>query len=463
MTIRRRLAAFATLGAGGWGINFLTLAALARTLGQDAFGLLTFGLSLASLATTLAGPGLNLWGVRAVARDPRRAAQYVVLVNGTQFVLGLFAYAALTAIAFSYFAPPERNIALLCGLMLFTTAGGIQWLCQGLERYDLIGALQFLTAALTYSGVVALVHGPEDVVRVPIVMAGAQLASAIGIGFIASRRGLGAWSIRADEILPVLRQAIPLGVSTIFVLVLHHANTVILQFYRGASEVGVFSTGFRLVELITVAPTVVASVFLPRLSRLHSRDAGQTEGEMRRFVQVAMGAAFLPAAILLAESTEVTRGLYGPEFVSAPQVVQLMSVAVLFNFASITYLMGTIAMGQDRAFVTSIAVGLVVSVGGGFLTVPSAGFWGAAIVFASIDCAIWLALLPAYRRSFGTVFLREWLRPVVAAAIFLAWSATASALGVGFGPRLSIAVLLYLLIVAPRYIRLIRNVSVPVN
>lgn len=437
-------------GAAAWGMNFVTLAYTARALDKEAFGLLNFGLSIAAYATVLVCPGLNIWGVRAIAQDRQRAGRYLILVNLTQAALAVVAYLTLFLIASFFFDTAERQITLVAGLSLFAFAAGAQWVCQGLERFKLIGGAQVTTSAVTLLGVLVFVRFPADVYLIPLITAASQMLTA-GMLFVFLHRSVAILFSKLEWcwVGAALRASVPLGMSTVMITILHYANNVILQFYRGSAELGLFSAGFRLVEVLTMVPGLITTIFLPRLSRMFNMDHPRVRQEMGWYVSLTMSLAFLPGVIFAVEAPELIRIIYGPQFAQAVDVLRVMGFAVVFNYAAVAYIMGLIAVGRDQAYLWSIFAAMVLSVIGGLLAVPRFGLGGATVTVASLDFATWLVTLPTHRKVFGSLFLSEWAQPIVAGTALAVWLLMAGGFGLPFWLRVPVGALLYLAIVIP--------------
>lgn len=434
------------LGAAGgvaWTLNIIGLAYTARVLGSVTFGLLAFGLSIAAYAAVLAAPGLNVWGIRAVSRDVGAAGRYLAIVNGTQLVLGIVAY-AITALGAAILLPAnEAGLVIATAIGVFSLGVGVQWLCQSLERYDLIGISQLITGVATLALIVALVRGPADVVRVPVAMlAGQAIAGAATLVLLARTGRLRSIRIRFGESLQALRTSLALGVAPILITILHHANTLILQLTRGAADVGLFTSGYRLIEMLGIAPTLVTSLFFPRLARSPAGGPAWVE-DMRGFVTLTMALAFFPALVMAIEGGEIARTLYGSDYQQAGPVIRIMSFGVLFNFAAIAYLMGVLAAHRDRAYLVSLGLTAVVSVGGGIALVPAFGLFAATVIVSALDLVTWLLTLPVHRRVAGTIYLGAWVRPGGAALVTGLWLVLSPQVGVPFLARLVGAGLLY--------------------
>lgn len=440
----------ATAGGLSWLLHSIRIIYSARVLGPSAFGLLTFGLSVVTCATILVNGGLLVWGVRAIAQNRQQAGSILVIINGIQFVLACVAYAALVVIASAFFSPLERQITLVAGSILFAMAGSMQWVCMGLEQFKLLGLAQSAMNLLALLVTVVLVRAPSDVAMVPLITAGSQLLAAGVLLVLLHRQGwLHVGSIAWQSIGSMIRSSLPLGFSGSMMIIVQHANNLLLQFFRGPAALGLFSAPYNLVEIQSLITRVIANVFLPRLSNVYATRPEQLPHEIERYVRLMISVAVLPALLLLVEAPHIIHLLYGEQFIPAVGVLRAIGFALVFNIAASVYTTGLLAMHEDRTYFWSIGTAMLLSVGGGIVLVPAYGVAGATAVVASLDCAIWLVTLPSYQRTMHSSFLLAWVRPLLAGAALACWLLLAAWAHLSFWIRLPGGVALYLLLVVP--------------
>lgn len=426
-------------------IGLVALGYPARILGPENFGLVGLGTTLAAYASILLSPGLLTWGMRAVARDRARAGEYLVIVNATQIVLACLSYSALVAYSLLFLPIElERLVVLVCGLTLFNAALSVDWVFNGLELMRVPAWIGTVTATLTVVALFSLVHSPQDI------LVYAALGPAVSLTSIAISYGVLLRRGRVRLIMPgpgafrqTLLDSLPLGVMAALVVILHYANNLIVQAYLGTLTLGVFLAAFRLLELTIIVPSVLAAVFLPRLARFVVTNTGAAVRDARVFAQVHMIAAFFIAALMFAEAPTIIDIVYGSKYIGAIELLRVMAVAVIFNYAICGYTNCLISFGRDRVMVMVVVVSAVVAVGGGLWLVPRIGALGAALVVAGIDFSGWLVSLPFYRRTIGTLQFEIWLRPMLGGLCVTVTCLLLQVVGMPFWIRVPVATLAY--------------------
>jgi len=433
--------------------GLVTLGYAARTLGPAAYGMCAFATAAAAYASILLSPGLTTWGTRTIAQDRSKAGQTLLVVNLLQLALAVVAYAALagfTVLAIS--DPTQRVILLLAGLILFTTALGVEWVFAGLELMRINALVGAGIAVATAVALLSLVRSPAEVYYYAAFPAAfGLLAFLAGWGLLYRYRIRLEWPSLATLGAAVV-DSLPLGLTMALVTIWLHANHLIVRGFLGTEALGVFAAAFRLVALSWMVPVMLASVFMPRLARVVKERRHRAAQEVRTFVRVHLVIAIPIAATMAAEAPALVALVFGPQYTTAVPLVRVLAVAVVFSFAKASYEHSLIAFSEDRALFRVVAVSCVVAVGGGLVLVPWLGTIGAAAAVAAMHVAGWIAALPALRRITGSFDAGGWVLPLAGAGLAIALSLVLQAAGVPFWIRVAACGAVYLAAVW-RYVR----------
>jgi len=433
----------ATLFTKAIGVAILGWAA--RHLGPEGYGIVGFGLSISAYAAILLSPGLMTWGVREVARERESAGRLVVIINGTQTVLATLGIVGTAVFAYGWLENPvERNVVILSSLVLITQGLSVNWALNGLELIRVNAGIDVIYSVGNALGLVLFVRQPDDIYAMPIlalVLATARTAAGYPILLMAIGKRL-QWPTR-QQVFTALWASLPLGVMSAIHVVLHYTNNLIIRGYMGPAELGEYLAGFRLVELAATIPTVLSGAFFPRLARSAKESPEKAAQEAQLFAKVHMVPAFFGAVMMLVEAQGVVDLLYGAAYQDAVILVQIMSLALFFNFAICGYSNCLLGFGKDRVMLVVLCASAITSIGGGFALVPIYGALGGAIAIAAVDLAGWLVSLPTYRREIGPLNLQSWFKPAVGAAFVGAVCLGLQHYNVPFLVRLPLAFLAY--------------------
>jgi O-antigen/teichoic acid export membrane protein len=395
----------------------ITLGYAARVLGPDNYGMVGFGTSIAAYASIFLSPGLATWGTRAIARNQVGAGKQFIIVNTTRLLLAILSYSVLIVFTFTTIEnPSERKIILYCGLTLFNLALAVDWVFNGLELMRIPAFLGVLNVTFSTIGLLVFVRSPENVFVLPLIGVTSGFV-VLGLGYILLLKSIKIKIVKPSlaDFRIMLLSSLPLGMMVAIVVVLHHANNLIIRAYLGPASLGIFLAAFRLLELATTVPSILAQVFLPRLARVVVQAPETAKREARIFGQVHMSLAFFIAAFMFIEAPTIINVIYGQKYLASINILRLMAFAVIFNYAICGYTNTLISYGRDKVMLMVVIGSVIVSVGGGLLLVPRLGIIGAGIVIAGVDLVGWLISLPHYRRMVNGLNFGIWLRPVLGA------------------------------------------------
>ena len=427
-------------------LGLATLGWAARHLGPELYGQIGFGLSVTAYASILLSPGLTAWGVRAIAQDRTAAGRLLIIVNGTQFLLSLVGFLGATVFAFTSLPDPqERMVVMLSAMNLLLQALSADWVLNGLELARITAGFGVVVSLLSTIGLLTWVHGPADLYHVPI-LAFLSGAASIGGSYWVIVRHLRVhleWPTWL-QVTSALRASLPLGIMAALVVVLHYANSLIVRGFMGERELGVYLSSYRLVELASTIPTILAGAFFPRLARTVVGAPDQAAREAQLFARVHIVPGMLVAAMMLTEPDAIIGVIYGAKYAEAIPLLRIMAPAVLFNYAICGYTNCLISYGRDRVMLAVVIVSTIVSVGGGLLLVPRYGALGGAIAIAFVDLSGWLVSVPAYRKAVGSLQLGVWRWPFVGAVCSGAVTLALHAVNVPWPVRIPLACACYL-------------------
>lgn len=394
----------------------------ARVLGVLEYGRYSYAASLAALALVGMDLGLNTLFVRDGAREPGRvgelAGSLLAIKTGLALLvgLGLFLYCRLEGVsrADTALVLAVALAQMFWGMMEFSAAG-----LNALERMDqeaLVRTSGRLAALALCGGLFwagwrlwGLVGG---------LAAANAWAMLLGLWFL---RRHGPFRLRLDWgfLAYLAREALPLALTNVFVLVYFRVDVVMLE-AMGSSfkEIGLYAAGVRLVDGVGVVPLLVARSLLPVLSSLAGRDPAALLKLYRQGQRLLLILA-VPAALgLWAVRQELVTAIYGAGFARTGPVFWFLAPSLIFMFLTFLQLNTLTVLGlQNRAaLVTGVCAGL--NVGLNLILIPTHGFMGAAAATLATNVCLFCLCAWFIRRRLGpTGLLAHIPRPMAAAAV----------------------------------------------
>jgi O-antigen/teichoic acid export membrane protein len=385
----RRVARNVAARTGGELVAKLTSIAffvvMARELGRQGFGDFTFAFSLTSLLLVASGFGTEDLIAREVARDHRRAEEFLGDVATVKFLMSIALVALAVLIATLGDHPPEAVTAVYLvgtGIAFQTMSRTWYALLQAFERMEFV-ALALIVERTTVAvvGIAVLLSGGGLVTVSIVVAAGAALGLLVTIAslhrFVAAVR----WRVSIARWLPLIRAGVPIGLAYLIFMVLLRLDTVLLGLMRGGednSEVGVYGAAFRLLEGTFFVSAAVCGATMPWFARQQAGDSRALASGFELGLKLIAG-LLMPFGVAFAVRAEdIVDLVYGSSYAGAALPLAMLGVTVVAF--GINNLIATALTARDRPgrFVRIAIVCTVENVALNLLLIPRYGADAAA-------------------------------------------------------------------------------------
>ena len=390
------------------GLALATLQAIltARLLGPEGYGIVAYVLSLVMIFAMVALLGTHTLAVREVAKHQK--------TGDAKSLAGFIRTCRAVALAAS---------VCVSGLWILGT-----WFFA--EHFFPIGfvALLFPVVALTLQsqsmlqgwGVVALAQAPNLVLR-PFLMVSALTVTALTslsitpVSYLTTALFAAllamtlAWIIvrKRTRDLPIAsgygfarlgRSAAPFFMISVIALLMGEINTLMLTWWAGAEETGLFQPIARVTPVLMLGMQSVAVRFGPRVSEFWtSGEIDRLQALTRQVTLASTGFTMLAAAALVLFG-EWILGLFGAAFVVNASALIWVAGAQIFNAACGPVNLLLTMSDKAGAAVWPRIIALLVNVALGTALIPAHGALGAAIAMSGGIVAWNIAMLIAVRR-----------------------------------------------------------------
>jgi O-antigen/teichoic acid export membrane protein len=394
----------------------------ARILGAEEFGLYSYAATLAALALVGMDLGLNMLFVREGAQQPRVVGDYA----GTLLVLKL-TLAGLVMLALLGFCVAKGHTENLIGLVLAVALMQVFWGLSelgvaglnALERMDqeaLVKSTGRLAALLLAGGLLFWGAGLWGLVW------GLMLANAYAAGlslWLLKKRAGFHLKMERGFFSFLAREALPLALTNIFVLVFVRIDIVMLELMgHPYKEIGWYAAGIRVIDGVGIVAALVAGASLPVLSQLAKQDLKKTS-HLYRQVQRLLLLVGLPAAVgLWGVRDHVALNVFGPDYAQTARAFWWLAPVLAFLFVNFLQLNTLTALGKQKLCALSTGLCVLVNVGLNLWLIPAHGFMGAAASTLMTEVVLFglCAWFIQTRLGPSGLLSRAW-RPALAAGI----------------------------------------------
>ena len=337
---------------------------LAARLGTEGYGKIEFSFNVVFWLVLLVRDGLEVIAAREIARHPRLIRPLVNHLLALKMLLALGLLAGLVAVGtLTLRGPTERAILCVYGLMLLTTALGLDYVYRGIERMGLVAISLVLRTLVYAAGVLLSVGSAERIVWVPAWLAAGE---ACGIALVWAcyirRFGMPRPSLDGARFVKVV-----IGRGRLVYLiqmaqaVIGSVDFLIVGLMSRWADVGLYSAPHRLTMAVLTFALIFQQVVLPGLSRSWRSTPESSRTALDTLVRVLM-IGLVPIAVgttLLAGP--MVRGLMRAEY-SGASVLLAIGIwrAPLLGLAFL-YQTALIALNREAAGVRLLIAGAVIS------------------------------------------------------------------------------------------------------
>lgn len=381
---------------------------VARYLGPERFGLLSYVVSfvaLFSIATTL---GLDSVIVRELVSNPDERNRLL----GTAFVLRIVgSFVVLVILAVTVFFTGNDGftrllIFIIAAGLLFQSFGVIQFYFEAkvLSKYHAFSQLAALSI-ISAAKLVFIFMGLPLIYFASATVAESILLSA-GLIMVYARQKLSvlAWRFSFTLAKGLLRDSWPLILSGAAVSVYMRIDQVMIKQMLNTNEaVGQYAAAVKLSEVWYFIPMILCNSLFPAIINARNKDSQLYHGRMQKLYGLMLWTALPISLFVTLLASDIIHFLYGPAYSQAGPVLAIYIWQGPFVFLGAASGKFLIAENYTGISFARTFVGMVVNVIANIILIPRYGINGAALA----------TVLSYFVAVFGIVFVRKTRSQVV--------------------------------------------------
>ena len=398
-------------------MTLVTTGVVARVVEPGGLGVLSFCGAFVGYFAIAGMLGLDLLGMRDIARRP--AELHAIVRDVVSLRLALHAV-VLVAFGIAVWAVPRgpefKAVLVVQGLTLVGQAVSLEWVYQGAERMGVVAVRNVVAGVLQLVATLALVRDSGDVVWAAAAQSGAVLV--VGVGLLASyRRDFGSLSLRVDlaRWRALIREAAPFAASLIMIAVYYQVDKLLLGVLRGDVETGLYEAAYRIAAMALVPVQILGQAFYPSLSSAFG-DTSRMRSTAEGYVRVNLGIG-LPVAFGSGLMAGPLLGLVaGPAYSAATVPLVVLTANIAVTCLSMGYSHPLLAWNRQRLYMGIMGLGAAVNVALNLMLIPEHGPLGAAWATLGSGLTVLGAVLLAHVRITGRAYGSTTVRVMLATA-----------------------------------------------
>lgn len=386
-------------------VSLFVLIAVARYYGADEYGAYAYVFAIAQLFAVIGQMGLDGLLTRDLVNNPNDHAR----VLGTAGALRLAGYlvGAVACLGYGLLLPAHSSIEkwlfLSAFLFIVFTPGQMvldNWFRSRVEaRYSSIARMTgTVSGGLMKIGIILL---GGSVIAVGFAQAASVAIMVAVLVPLFLRRGgvpLRRWHFDSAKARQMLSESWLVFMGAVFALIYLKIDQVMLRWWAGPAEVGVYAVAARVSEVFYFIPAALVTSFFPRLITLHKESKELFDD---RFKSLLVLLAMLGYGIMIGVfifGPILIQLAFGEAYAAAAPVLMVHVCSMPFIFMRYAFSRWIVIERYNVFSVVSQGVGALVNVVLNVILIPPYGMMGAAVAtLISYAGASYFALLLSAR------------------------------------------------------------------
>lgn len=410
-------------------VNLFVWAMIARHLGPESLGHLSYALAFASLIHVLGAFGLGDLLTRELVKDSDRINTLI----GTVFILRLLiAMPILSLLAVFLYQLPDPGavrivVFIISAAILFQNFNVIDSYFQSIVQSRFVVKCQLATLILSSSLKLSLIYYDASLVWIALsyLVDAIFYAATLCIVYTQERGNLFRWSFDARTARQLLKESLPLLIAGFAILSYMKTDQLMLNWMHSPIEVGYYGAALRLTEAWLFVPIALVTSLFPGIVQARAGSAENFQSKMQDLYNMATLLSFSAGVVFLFASELVTELVYGENYSRTALIMQIhgfCGIFILFRVISGKWLL--IENLTKHSLYRSL-VGVVFNVVFNYIFIPKWGAVGAAACSLATYVVVGYLydfLLPLFR-SQAVMKSKALLIPLSVKSIFCSKSA----------------------------------------
>ncbi len=398
---------------------FLSLTYMARYLGVEKFGILSFALSFAGILIIFADLGLSTLMTREVARDRSMIEKYIINVIILKvFLVILTSFFSLGLIYYLNYDAITILVIFLVILSFFFNSFSLTFysLFQALEAMEYQSLGQVLNSLFLLIGVLVVIYLGLDILGIAAAYFITGIIITVYTVTVYIRRfSLPKINFNLDFSKDLLKKALPLSFALIFSSIAFRIDTVILALLVGNVAVGLYTSSYRLIEVLVFIPSVFTAAIYPVASNFYISSHDSLKIVHKKSIEY-LTMASIPIVVLgTMMANEIILLIYGSQFTDAVIALQILIWATPFIFLSFVFATLIVSINKQKLALKIAMISMIVNIVLNLIFIPLFSYVGSSfitVITELTDFALYFLFLSHY--LYRVELEKIILKPVIA-------------------------------------------------
>jgi len=340
--------------------GFLYMMCMARYLGAEGYGVISFALAFTGMFSILTDMGLQLLTVREVARYKELASKYLGNIITLKVVLGIITFLLIfLSINLMGYPPLTKYVVYVIAFYVILNSFNLAFysIYQAYERMEYVGIGNIISSFLLFIGVLIGIYLNLNVLGFALIYA---VVSGIVLLYNITVTLWEFLKIKLEIDLEfwkeILKKALPFALSSVFVAIYFWADSVMLSYMVGDKAVGIYNAAYRLVYVLLFIPAIYFTSIYPILSKMYLQSQNKISFIYHRSLKYITIVGLLIGIVTTLFAEQIILFIYGYEYLESAVALKILIWAVVFSFMAhaTVYTLNSINKPQIYTIITGI-------------------------------------------------------------------------------------------------------------
>lgn len=356
---------------------------VARYLGPQDFGVLSYALAVMSIFTAISRLGMDSILVRDVAAYPCRGSAYVSTAFALMSAASVIGFVLLAVI--TYYFEPQKEVQWAVWLvgfgLIFQASLVVDFNFQGQVKSKYSSIAKSIALAVSSIIKVYLVIIQADFIYIAISYGLDYILTALALYVMHAYKRQPSFIKGFDRSLvwPLLKSAWPMVLAAVATILYMRIDQIMIKNMLGLHELGLYAAATKIYEGWVIIPYVLSISLLPAIVKLRSTSPESYEINMARLFSILFWVNVFVALLATFFGEWIVSVTFGDAYMDSHTVLSLVMWAAAFNaIGSVTARYLTVEK-MEKKIAWRTFIGVFVNIGLNVILIPKYGIEGAAV------------------------------------------------------------------------------------
>lgn len=383
---------------GGRLLKAVVIILAARILGTSSFGVFSYAVTLAGFFTLFVDPGINAMLMKQGART--EGEERLTLLSTTFYIKLTLTILCIIFVLLvgPYFTilPGAKFLLPVVALIILgdTMREFFSSFIRAREKMELETAIfMFTNLAIVVIGFIALIIAPTALGFGWAYAAGTTIGAVAALFVLREYLYKAITSFSSKLVMPVLRSAWPFAITGALGALLTNADILIISWLLNASDVGIYSSVIRIIQLLYLIPTVIVQYsIIPVFARFARKDDARFRQALERILAFVFSISIPLALGGLVLGTQIMVLIFGAAYGPGGWSLRILMLTMLADYPAAIISSAIFAYEHQKSLIITSSIAGFSNVALDLLLIPRYGIVGSAVatLIAQTLCALYM-------------------------------------------------------------------------